>query len=154
MNLVSALIADAAVVERGKLYIHGAGWDTIWAASIPTTHPTVALALLFRIEYSEALQDIPITIDLVDEDEHPIGIKIEGKLNVGHAAGTKPGAPIFVPQAITLNMLQLPKEGGYSFRIMSGTEPLGSVFFRVLPAASMPGLLPPPGMLRPPGMPQ
>lgn len=147
VRLVAALIADAAVVERGKLYIHGAGWDTVWAASLPTTHPTMALALLFRIEYSEALTDIPITIDLIDDDDRPIGVKVEGKINVGHAPGTKPGAPIFVPQAITLNMLQLPKEGGYSFRIVSGPNELGSVAFRVVHAA-------PPGMTPPPGMPQ
>jgi len=152
MNLVAALIADAAIVERGKLYIHGAGWDTIWVASIPATHPTMALALLFRIEYSEALQDIPIAIELVDDDDHPIGVRVEGKINVGHAAGSKPGAPIFVPQALTFTMLQLPKEGGYSFRITSGTRELGSAVFRVASAASMPGMIPP-GILQPPSTP-
>ena len=151
MKVEAALVADAAVVERGKLYIHGAGWDTIWVASLPATHPTMALALLFRIEYSEALKDIPITIDLVDEDDNPIGIKIEGKVNVGHAPGTKPGAPIFVPQAITLTMLKLTKEGGCIFRITSGTKELGSVVFRVALAASMPGMVPPPGTIGPAG---
>ena len=147
MDLMAALAADAAVVERGKLYIHGAGWDTVWAASFPVTHPTMALALLFRIEYSEALTDIPIAIELVDDDDQPVGIaKIEGKINVGHAPGTKPGQPIFVPQAITLPMLQFPKEGSYIFRIASGTRSLGTVTFRVAPAATIPGLIvPPPG---------
>jgi hypothetical protein len=150
MDLVAAMIADAAVVERGKLYIHGGGWDTIYAATIPAAHPAMALAILLRLEYAEALKDIPIAIELVDEDEHPVGVRIEGKVNVGHAAGTKPGAPIFVPQAITLNGLQLPKEGSYNFRITSGSRVLGSVVFRVVPATSMPPGILPPGML-PPG---
>ncbi len=138
MNLVAALLADAAAVEGGKLYIHGAGWDTIWAASIPSTHPSLALALLFRVEYNEALRDIPISIELVDEDGQSVGVRIDGKFNVGHAAGTKPGDPIFVPQAITLPMLQFPKQGDFSFRIGSGPNELGSVFFRVAPASGMP----------------
>lgn len=144
MKLVAAMIADAAVVERGKLYIHGGGWDTVWAANLPTTHPSVALALVFRIEYSEALTDIPIVIDLIDEDDRPVGVRVEGNINVGHAPGTKPGAPIFVPQAITLTNLQLPKEGRYSFRIMSREGELGSVPFRAALAASIPGLILPP----------
>lgn len=151
MELVAAMIADAAVVERGKFYIHGGGWDTIYAATIPAVHPTMAVALLLRVEYSEALTDIPIAVELVNEDGNPVGVKIEGKMNVGHPAGTKPGAPVFVPQAITVNGLQLPKEGSYSFRVTSGPRHLGSVVFRLVPAASMPPGILPPGML-PPGM--
>ncbi|TMD76835.1 MAG: hypothetical protein E6I82_02970 [Chloroflexi bacterium] len=140
------------MVERGKLYIHGGGWDTLFAATFPVVHPAMALALLLRLEYAEALKDIPITIELVDEDDHPVGVKIEGKVNVGHAAGTKPGQPIFVPQAITLNGLQLPREGSYNFRVTSDSRHLGSIVFRVVPAATMPPSMLPPGML-PPGTP-
>src|SRR5579859_6779059 len=131
MELVAAMIADAAVVERGKLYIHGAGWDTIYAASVPATHAMMALALLFRVPYSEALVDIPVSIELVDDDGNGINppVKIDGKINVGHAAGTKPGWPIAVPQAIQLQAVQLPKVGGYSFRVMCGPKELASVLF-------------------------
>lgn len=139
MHLIAAMIADAAVVERGKLYIHGGGWDTIWAASIPAVHPTMALALIFRIEYSEALTDLPVAIELVDEDGIGIGVPtVAGKINVGHAPGTKPGWPVFMPQALTYPTLTLPKIGGYSFRITSGTEDLGSVVFRVAPLSDIP----------------
>src|SRR5437762_13653289 len=136
MELAAAMIADAAVVERGKLYIHGGGWDTIYAATIPAVHPAMSVVLLLRLEYTEALKDIPIAIELVDEDGNAVGVKVEGKMNIGHAPGTKPGAPIFVPQAITLNGLQLPREGSYNFRITSGPRHIGSVLFRVVPAAS------------------
>jgi hypothetical protein len=152
MDLVAAMIADAAVVERGKLYIHGAGWDTIYTASVPATHAMMALALLFRIPYSEALVDIPISIELVDEDGNGMTppVKIEGKINVGHAPGTKPGWPIAVPQAIQFQGLQLPKIGGYSFRITTGGRELASVVFRLAPASELPpqlatGLMPRPG---------
>jgi hypothetical protein len=139
MQLITGMLADAATVERGKLYIHGGGWDTIWAATIPTTHSQLALVLLIRVEYSEALTDLPLLIELIDEDDQPVGVRIEGKINVGHAAGTKPGWPVFVPQAIQFSMLQLPKIGGYSFRVRSGEAILGSIVFRVAPLSDMPG---------------
>jgi uncharacterized protein DUF6941 len=144
MQLIAAMIADAAVVEKGKLYIHGGGWDTIWAGQVPATHASLTLALLFRIEYSEALTDIPISIELVDEDGNGIGVPtVAGKVNVGHAPGTKPGWPVFLPQALTFPMLRLPKIGGYSFRITSGSRELGSAVFRVAPLSEIPpGLAP------------
>ena len=131
MRVTAALLADAAAVERGKLYIHGGGWDTIHAISVPTTHPTMSVAILFRFEYSEALNDIPILIELLDEDENPLGPRVEGTVNVGHPPRSKPGAPIFVPQAITITMLQLPKSGGYQFRITSADRELATVPFMV-----------------------
>lgn len=145
MDLVAGMLADAAAVERGKLYIHGGGWDTVYAPQFPATHPTLALALLFRVEYSEALKDIPVQIELVDEDGKATGtVKLNGKINVGHAPGTKMGQPIFVPQAITFTAMQLAKEGSFSFRISSGSKDLGSILFRVASVASAPpGVIPP-----------
>jgi len=131
MNATAAFLADAAQVQGGKLYVHGGGWDTIYAGSEPATHPTMALVLLFRVEYSEALTDMPIEIQLLDEDENPAGVQLQQKLNVGHAPGSKPGTPSFVPQALTFNMLTFPRLGGYQFRILAGAKELASVPFRV-----------------------
>jgi hypothetical protein len=133
VNLTGALIADAAVVQGGKLYVHGGGWDGIQAMALPVTHPSLALAFVMRIEYSEALTDIPLGIELVDEDEKPLGAKIEGRVRVGHPAAARPGDPLFVPQAVTFNMLQFNRYGTYRFRITSGTLMLGDATFRVLP---------------------
>jgi uncharacterized protein DUF6941 len=134
MEATAAFLADAAQVLNGKLYVHGGGWDTIFAGSMPIAHPTMALVLIFRVEYSEALKDIPIQIQLLDEDENPAGIHVHQKLNVGHPAGSKPGSPLFVPQALTFNMLTLQKLGDYRFRIAAGEDELASVPFRVAPA--------------------
>src|SRR5438067_937214 len=77
--------------------------------------------------------------------------QLDGHFNVGHAAGTKQGDPIFVPQALTFNMLRLLKFGTYSFQISSGETSLGSVVFRLAPLSQMPaGLLPPGAVLPPP----
>jgi hypothetical protein len=132
MELTTAMLADAAIVQAGKLYIHGGGWDSISVESLPATHPTLALALILRIEYAEALQDIPLLIELVDEDDAHLGPRLEAVINVGHPPGSRPGAPTFMPIQWTLNIVNLPRAGGYEFRISSGENRLGFVPFRVI----------------------
>jgi hypothetical protein len=132
MKLTTAMLADAAVVESGKLYVHGGGWDSISVQSVPSTHPTMALALIIRIEYAEALKDLPLSMELLDEDDTPAGPRLEATINVGHPPKSRLGAPTFLPVQWTLPMLELPRAGGFRFRICSGETELGSVPFRVI----------------------
>jgi hypothetical protein len=71
----------------------------------------MALALVFRIEYNEALADIPFVIELVDEDDRPVGPRIEGVINAGHPPRTRRGTPTFQPLAMTFNMTSFDHEG-------------------------------------------
>jgi hypothetical protein len=142
MDLTRAIIADAAVVQGGKLYVHGGGWDAIQANALPVTHPSLALAFVMRVEYSEAMTDIPIVIELLDDDEKAAGPRIDGKVRVGHPAIAQPGNPIFVPQAITFNVLQFARYGMYRFRVSSNGVTLGETPFRIIPPiANAPGAL-------------
>ena len=139
MKLTAALLADAARVESGKLYVHGGGWDVLWSPTAPATHPSMALVLLFRFEFSDALENTPVTIELLDDDNARMPFRLEEQLNVGHPAGSARGSAIFVPQAITISQLVLPKYGGYEFRVTSRQDELASVPFRLAPA-TQPGL--------------
>jgi hypothetical protein len=132
VDFTKALIADAAAVQGGKLYIHGGGWDRIFAASLPWVHPTLALAFVLRVEYLEALTDYPIVIELLDDDEQAVLPAIEGTVRVGHPPMLAPGSPLFVPQAITLNALQFAKHGPFRFRIKAG-DSVAEVPFYVSP---------------------
>jgi hypothetical protein len=131
MEVTTAMLADAATVEKGKLFIHGGGWDTIDVGTTPATHPTMALVLIFRIEYDEALTDILIVIELLDEDDKPLPLRIEGKINVGHPPRSRRGMPTFHPLAMTFNLLTFDHEGGYRFRVSTGDIELASVPLRV-----------------------
>ncbi len=131
MQVTTAMLADAASVERGKLFVHGGGWDNIDVAAIPAVHPTMALVLIFQIDYGEALDDIPIVIELLDEDDKPLELRIEGKINAGHPPRTRRGTPTFHPLALPFNMLTFDHEGGYRFRVTSGDDELASIPFRV-----------------------
>jgi hypothetical protein len=132
MELARILIADAAVVQGGKLYIHGGGWDGIHANALPVTHPSLAIAFVMRVEYLEALTDIPIVIELLDDDEKPAGPRLDGKVRVGHPAIAQPGNPLFVPQAVTFNLLTFTRYGTYRFRLSGSGVTLGETPFRVL----------------------
>jgi hypothetical protein len=132
MNVTAAMLADAAVVQGGKLYIHGGGWDSIRVEALPAMQPTMAIAWIFRIEYSEALEEISVVVELLDEDDTAIGPRLEATLTAGHPPGSRAGAPIFVPLQWTLTQVELPAAGGYRFRIWVGDRELASVPFRVL----------------------
>jgi hypothetical protein len=131
MRVTTAMLADAATVERGKLFVHGGGWDTIDVAAVPATHPTLALVLIFRIEYDEALADIPILIELLDEDDKPLELRLEGKINAGHPPRLRPGTATFHPLALSFPMLAFEHEGGYRFRVTSEGRELASIPLRV-----------------------
>lgn len=125
------MLADAASVEGGKLFVHGGAWDGIYVRNFPAVHPTMALVLVFRIEYDEALNDIPIVIELLDEDDRPAGQRIEGTLNAGHPPGTRRGTPTFHPLQVSFPMLEFSHEGGYRFKVTLGERQVASVPFQV-----------------------
>jgi hypothetical protein len=132
MEVTSSMLADAAAVAGGKLYVHGGGWDSISVESLPAVHPSMAVVWVFQVEYAEALQDIPFSVELVDEDNASLDVRLEAVINVGHPPGSRPGAPTFMPLQWTLPLLNLPRAGGYRFRICVGENELASVPFRVI----------------------
>jgi hypothetical protein len=132
MKVTTAMLADAAVVQGGKLYIHGGGWDTLWVETLPATQPAMAFAWIFQVEYSEALEEIRFVVELLDEDEAPTGSRLEAALNAGHPPGSRRGAPVFIPLQWTLNLVEFPHAGGYRIRVSVGERELASVPFRVI----------------------
>lgn len=125
------MLADAARVESGKLYVHGGAWDRLAAASFPTTQPSMALVLVARVEYDEAGVEYPLTIELLDEDDRPLGPRVDGRITTKRSADARPGAPTFVPQALTLAMVRFEHAGGYRFRVTSEGTELASVPFEL-----------------------
>jgi hypothetical protein len=132
MKVPTAMLADAAVVQGGKLYIHGGGWDTLWVETLPATQPAMAFAWIFELEDAEALEELRFVVELLDEDDAPTGPRLEAALNAGHPPGSRPGAPVFIPLQWTLNLVELPRAGGYRVRIHVGERELASVPFRVV----------------------
>ena len=136
-----AILADAAYVANGKFFIHGGGWDSIFAMSFPASHPSMALAMMFELTYEEAHDPQPYRIDLVNEDDEPMPVAFESQVAVGIAPGQKKTS-VRVPAQLTIPTLQFPAPGEYRFRIWSKEAPLAEVPLNLVRLA-MPVTMPP-----------
>jgi hypothetical protein len=133
MKVTTAMLADAATVAQGKLYVHGGGWNAIIAPEIPTTHPTLALALAFQLDWHEGNEDLPIVIELVNEDGKPAGVHVEMTLRIAPTPVTKKGADLYQYTAHTFIGLRFDEYGAYRFQVLHDGKTLASVPLSVLP---------------------
>jgi hypothetical protein len=107
---VTMLLADAAQVADGKLFVLGGGLTAVGPAAQP-----VAVALVISVPWEAANVTHEWVLVLLDDDgnsvpddEHPV--VIGGRFEAGRPAGTPAGAPIVVPLAI--NFPTLPVRSG------------------------------------------
>ena len=126
MHLKTAMLADAARVAENKLYVFGGQWDRIYAHTFPATHSALTVVLVIEVSYSEALTDHQLRVALM-RDGDAIGPEARGLINVGHAPGTSPGAPAFVPITLPFENLRFDHPGRYEWVVTLNDEPVGSV---------------------------
>jgi hypothetical protein len=148
MEIVSAMLADAADAFNGKLYVHGGGWDTLAVRGFPAAHPSMSLALLLSADASEAPGSGELRIQLVDSDGADTGVGAAAVVGIGHGPLYSPGQKSLVPLALSFPGVRFEKPGTYEFRIFWNDQPLspGVTFF-----VTKPPLLQPPGQAPPAG---
>lgn len=136
MEVDYIVLADAAAAVEGKHYIHGAGWDTIFAGSFPVQHPSMAVAVRLRIPWTATNQPHSLELDLIDADgasilPDPPGV-VKGDINVGRPPHLSPGDDQVVCLVFNLLGLQFERAGTYSvvFRIDGSEE--GRQTFRLV----------------------
>jgi len=135
----TALLCDYAEERLGKLYIMGAGWDTV-GANAPTP---VAVALIVHVGWDETNKPHNLRVELMTEDGEPVEldgnpVHIEGKMELGRPAGTKAGSVFNAPLAVRFAALALPP-GGYRFEVSVDTNLLKALPFRALGQPALPG---------------
>lgn len=87
----------------------------------------MAVAVLLFVPWDRANQPHKLVTRLETEDGEPFeingsAVKIEGDVEVGRPAGSRPGAELIVPVALRFESLPL-TEGGYSWVVeVNGTE--------------------------------
>lgn len=121
------MLADGAQqAPSGKLYILGGQWDRLTVPNFPTQHPTMAVVVVLRVEYSEALDrhQLEIELTLDGEAKEP---KATAQFITGHAPGQVRGTPSFVPLALTFNNLIFETPGRYEWVIRTDGEVRGRV---------------------------
>lgn len=86
------ILADAAEVVGNKLYLLGGGWDVLTVnSSFPVDHPC-AMAVSFRVPWSETNRPFDIEVEIQDADGKSVA-SITGKSEVGRPAGVPAGHP-------------------------------------------------------------
>ncbi len=120
---VTLLLADAAQLVGGKLYILGGGWTITGPQPSPS-----ALAILIQVPWGETNQPHQVRLELVDAkgapvtlptgaDTAPQPLVIETKLEVGRPPGVRPGSHLGVPMAFGLFPLPLTPGERYIWRL-------------------------------------
>jgi hypothetical protein len=121
------MLADAATVADGKLYVHGGGWDQIHTAQAPTRHPAFALVLVFRLDWHEANEDIPLSIKLADEDQHNVLLQGQGVMRAGTPPQLPKGSPLYHSHAQMIYGIVFPALGRYTLKVSSAGKELASL---------------------------
>jgi len=132
MRFTTAMLADAAQVQGGKLFVLGGGFDTISARSLPVVHRALSVALVAEVGPDERHRDLEITIVLIDEDGNEMGVEAKGKLRVGAPPNLPPGSSSIVPIVSPFYNIRFPEAKGYAFVVTFEEEELARVRFRVV----------------------
>ncbi|MDX1468883.1 MAG: hypothetical protein R3258_06040 [Acidimicrobiia bacterium] len=135
-----ALLADAVQAVRGKLFILGGGWDTLWVRGFPARHPSLAIGLRLRVPVSWASDRLKLSVELQDADGKPVlptalSYDIAFPIEARHPDGTTDFA---VVRSFTFNNLVFAQEGHYSFVISVDDEPVSRLRFTVRASAGRP----------------
>ena len=131
MKLTAAFLADAAQVTAGKLYVLGGAFDTITARRFPAVHRSLAVVLVAEVGPGDRNRDLPIRVQLLDEDGGDLGVESQGNLRVGAPSALPAGASSLVPLVSAFGNVRFPTAGGYVFRISHEDEELGRIPFRL-----------------------
>jgi hypothetical protein len=131
MRLTSAMLADAAQVTGGKLYVLGGAFDTITARTFPVVYRSLAVVLVAEVGPGDRNRDLPLRIGLQDEDGADMGVESVGNLRVGAPSSLPAGANTVVPLVGAFGNVRLPKAGGYVFVVDHEGVELARIPFRV-----------------------
>jgi len=135
MRLTTAMLADAAQVQGGKLFVLGGGFDTISARTVPVVHRSLTLAMVAEVDPDERHRDLEIAISLIDEDGTPMDVEAKGKLRVGAPPNLPPGSASIVPIVSPFYNIRFPEDKGYAFVVRFEDDELSRVRFRVVKVA-------------------
>lgn len=146
---VDAFLADSANAIQGRLYVLGAGWNTIWAATFPAIHPRVAIGILVRVPWTETntMHRIAVRLDTEDGQAVQLGVvagpqgqpvpvmQLGGQFNVGRPPVLVQGDEQTVALAMDVNQIPFEGPGMYNWVISIDDEPVKRLPMRVAPAA-------------------
>lgn len=84
------ILADAAQVVGGKLYLLGGGWDILTVNAGFPVEQRCAVAAAFKVGWNETNQPHDVTIEIADEDGRTL-LTVGAQLEAGRPPGIPPG---------------------------------------------------------------
>lgn len=132
MRFTTAMLADSAQVQGGKLFVLGGGFDTISARTFPVVHRNLTVALVAEVDPDERHRDLEIMISLIDEDGNALGVEAKGKMRVGAPPNLPPGSSSIVPIVSPFHNVRFEEPKGYAFVVSYEDEELARITFRVV----------------------
>ena len=90
MDVEWLIVADAAQVVGGKLYLLGGGYDRVTLQKEPPVPHSMAVAVAFRVPWNDTNVRHDFEVEILDGDGHRI-VNGKGQFEVGRAPGITPG---------------------------------------------------------------
>lgn len=112
MHVEWMILAEAAEVVNNKLYLMGAGWDTVTVnGSLPLLHH-MAVAVDFRVPWPETNDRHHVGIEVVRSDSERI-FRLDGVVEIGPPPGVPLEDAAHARMAVSF-LLELKELGTYS----------------------------------------
>jgi hypothetical protein len=134
VRLAFAMLADAASVAEGKLYVHGGCWNQLTVEALPAVHPSLAFVFVLEMATGESAGVVPLSVELVG-DGGPVAT-MQGSVRPAPGDAGSPLTSALLAHAVTLTQVPLAAAGLYRVRITSAGRELGSVDLSVVLADS------------------
>ena len=144
MQIEWLILADAAEVTNGKLYLLGGGWNRITVNKPFPIHRPTSIAMAIKVPWHQTNELHTFDIEINDADGKSLG-KARGNFEVGRPVGMPQGMDQRVQLAINLN-ISIPKEGSYEVVVMldGSTETRREFPYYVIPGHLLGGAGPTP----------
>ena len=92
MKVEWLILADAAQVIGGKLYLLGGGWDRLTVNSEFPVEQRLAVAASFLVDWNETNERQPVVIEVTDADNSSL-LRLGAEIEVGRPPGIPAGQP-------------------------------------------------------------
>lgn len=144
---VDAFLADSVVVADGKLYVQGAGWDTIVTAVFPFRQSRIGIGVLLRIPWTATNKMHDFSVKIVDPDENEVALadpppgteladgairELRGQFNVGRPPMLTMGDSQVVPIAMNLDGIVFAEPSTYNVVIAVDNDVMRRLPIRIL----------------------
>ncbi len=130
-------VADYAVVENGKVYASGAFWATVRFPAFPAVLPMMSLVAVIEIPFNANFAEHTFGITLIDQDEKPTSVRVEGVFRSAPTIEQKFGAPTQTPFAVPIQGLKIERPGEYTFVLAVDGKELARYTFSAVQVATV-----------------